>query len=371
VRVKKTFVGIIAFALAALLAVTSVSASEHLKFYSYPAGIHVEGTITLKNIETEYTIELDVNENLTALVPIFINPGTYDGVGFLGRAIASDRSIKFHGLITLPSLVLPPLGRRGSFFVNFRVDKPNDLPDGIYFAQGELEITISPIQPGEAQVIWVHMKGLVTSYGGQDAFGGIVAHARVAEEEDDWARVHGFLTQQTPVTDISEEYTFSFLAFRLANTTEVQLNYEDNDLYISGSWNVYNVTWTYFDNSWTQTIEQIVKEESGELKVNLETAGTFALEIDDPEIEPIAGLVIFYHIRYVAFIEPTMLPIRRVGADYNGDWKVDIVDLARTARSYGATIGTPRYDFLLDMNFDYVINIIDVSNVAQTFGQEY
>lgn len=364
-RNKKILVGIVALTLAAMLA--TVSASKHSTMYSYPADIHVEGTITLENVETEFATDLDVNEDFAALVPIFVNPGTYEA-GFIGRAVASDDSIKFHGLITVPTLVVP-LVKRGNFFVNFRVDKPNDFPDGTYIAHGELEITISPIQPEPAKVIWVHMKGLVTSYGGENAFGGIMAHARMHEDEDDWANVHGFLTQQTPVTDTSAEYTFSFLAFRLVNTTEVELNHEGNDLYISGLWNVYEVTWIYFDNSWTRTIEQILEEEPGELKVNLETIGVFSLQIDDLDL--IEGTVLFYHIRYGGFIEPPMLPIRRVSADYNGDWKVNMVDIAKTARSYGATIGTPKYDFFSDINFDYAINIIDISIVAQTFRQEY
>lgn len=369
-RNKKTFVGIIALVLAAMLAVATVCASERARwrFYSYPADIHVEGTITLQDIETDSAIELEVTEDFTALVPMFIDPGTYEA-GFLGKAVASDDSIKFHGLMAIPSVIVP-LVRRGSFWVNFRVDKSNDLPDGIYIARGELTITISPIQPEEAKVIWVHMKGLVTSYGSEKAIGGIMAHARMHEEEDDWARVHGFLTQQTPVTEISEEYTFSFLAFRLVNTTEVALNHEGNDLYISGLWNVYNVTWTHYDHNWTRTAEQIVEEGSGVLTVNLENTGVFTLQIEDDDLEPIEGIVIFYHIRYGGFIE-RVRAMARVNADSNGDWKVNILDIAKVARSYGATLGKPGYNFFLDVNFDYEINILDLANTAHAFGQKY
>jgi hypothetical protein len=385
---KKTLFGIVALVLAAMLTLTTVSASETARWrlYSYPAHIHVEGTITLEDIETDFTDDIEINETFAALVPIYVNPGTYH-VGFIGKAVASDDSIKLHGLIIVPTLVVP-LVKRGSFYVNFRVDKPDDVPDGIYIAYGELEITISPIQPGEAKVIWVHMKGLVTSYGGKDAFGGIMTHARIAEEED-WAKVHGFLTQQAPVTDTSAEYSFSFLAFRLANATEVALNDDDgNDLYISGLWNVYEVTFTHFDNKWIHTIEQILGEPSGDLIVNLKgyaepdvaiesetyepvpisTGGNFTLDIDG--LEPIAGNVVFYHIRYGGFFEP-LLPIRRVSADHNGDWKVNILDLIKVAKSYGATLGTPRYDFFSDFNFDYSVDIKDLFDIAQTYGQEY
>jgi len=388
-RTKKVLVAIVACALVALLAIATVSASNHWRVFSYPADIHVEGTITLENLETEFTTDLPVNEDFSALVPIYVNPGTYK-VGFIGKAVASasDDSIKLHGLIIVPELVVP-LVKRGNFFVNFRVDKTDDFPDGIYIAHGELEITVSPIQPGEAKVIWVHMKGLVTSYGGENATGGIMAHARIAEEKDDWAKVHGFLTQQTPVTDTSAEYTFSLLAFRLANTTEVTLNDDyGNDLNISGLWDVYEVTFTHSDDKWTRTIEQILKEASGDLIVNLNgyaetevaiepetyepipisTAGTFTLDIDG--LKTIAGNVRFYHIRYGGFFEP-LVPIRQISADHNGDWKVNIRDLIKVAKSYGATLGTPRYDFFSDTNFDWKVNINDLFDIAKTYGQEY
>jgi len=368
-RSKKTLVATVACALVAILAIATVSASNQWRVFSYPADIHVEGTITLENLETEFTTGLAVNEDFAALVPIYVNPGTYD-VGFIGKAVASDDSIKLHGLIIVPTLVVP-LVKRGSFYVNFKVDKTNDFPDGIYIAHGELEITISTIQPGEAKIIWVHMKGLITSYGGEGAIGGIMAHARVADEEEDLAWVHGFLTQQTPVTDISEEYTFSFIAFRLVNTTEVALNQDGHDLYISGLWSAFNITWTYYDHNWTRTIEQICEKEFGELNVNLETTGTFTLQIDDEDLELIEGVVIFYHIRYGGFIEPRLFQMARVNADCNGDWKVNIIDITKMAKSYGATLGRPGYDFFLDVNFDYEINILDLASTAQTFGQKY
>jgi hypothetical protein len=370
-RNNKTLVGIIALALAAMLITTTVGASETVRwrFYSYPADIHVEGTITLENIETDFTTDLSVSEDFTALVPMFVEPGTYEA-GFIGKAIASDDSVKFHGVIIVPSLVVPMV-RRGSFWANFRVAKPNDFPDGIYIAHGELSITVSPVEPSEAKVIWVHMKGLVTSYGGEQAIGGIMAHARMHEEEDDWAWVHGFLTQQTLATEASEEYTFSFLAFRLVNVTEAALNHEGSDLYISGLWNAFNVTWTYYDHNWTRTIEQIVEKKVGVLNVNLESTGTFTLQIDDDALELIEGSVIFYHIRYGGFMGPRLFQMARVNADCNGDWKVNIIDITKLAKSYGATLGRPGYDFFLDVNFDYEINILDLASTAQAFGQEY
>jgi len=361
---KKILSAIMVFALTALLAMTSVNASS--MFDSYPADIHAEGKMTLRDVTTAFETELNINTNFTALVPFFINPGAYD-VNFIGRAIVSDDSIKFKGLIAIPSLATP-LVRKGNFWVNFRVEKPEEveITDRMYIATGELSITISRILSGPTNVVWVHLKGLVTSYGGKDSYGGIMAHAKIGE----WARVHGFFTQQALADDTSVGYTFSFFAFRLVNTTEVELNHDTDDLYISGLWNVYNVTWTHYDHDWTLTVEQITGEGYGELKVAIEPeAGIFTLRIEGLEL--IEGKVIFYHIRYCGLIEPTTLPIARVNADYNGDWEVNMLDVTNVAKRYGATIGKPRYNFFLDVNFDYVINILDLASVAQQFGQEY
>ena len=83
---KKTLLVIVAFALVAMLGITAVGASDHWRVYSYPADIHIEGTITLENVETEFTTNLEVSEDFAALVPIYVNPGTYDA-GFIGRAV--------------------------------------------------------------------------------------------------------------------------------------------------------------------------------------------------------------------------------------------------------------------------------------------
>jgi len=367
---SKRKLAIIVFALTALLGIASVNALP--MFHSYPADIQLDGTLTLKSITTDFeSEEIHIITNFTALVPFFINPGVYEAINFTGRAIVSDDSIKFKGLILILSPAIPIL-RRGNFWVNFRVEKPADvsLPDGMYIAIGEASITISPIVPGPARVVWVHMKGFVTSYGGEDSYGGIVAHARIGE----WARVHGFFTKQIIAYDISEDYTFSFFAFRLVNTTMVELNYEDDDLFISGLWNVYNVTWTYYDHDWTLKVEQLIEEEYGELVVTLESEGY--TEVSIPEaghftlgiigLESIEGAVSFYHLRYCSPIE---LPAPMT--DFNGDWKVNMLDIANIALRYGATIGRPGYNFFLDINFDYVINILDLGSVAQAFGQEY
>lgn len=57
--------------------------------------------------------------------------------------------------------------------------------------------------------------------------------------------------------------------------------------------------------------------------------------------------------------------------DINFDGKVDIKDIARAARAFGAYPGDPRWDLECDINVDGKIDIKDVAAVAKNFGAVY
>jgi len=59
----------------------------------------------------------------------------------------------------------------------------------------------------------------------------------------------------------------------------------------------------------------------------------------------------------------------RLKGDVNLDCKIDIIDLAFVAISFGARTGSPGYNSEADLNSDGVIDIIDIVSVASTFGQ--
>ena len=329
--------------------------------FSYPAEIHAEGTMKLKEIATNMEWNLTVNTNFTALVPLFINPGSYDDVEFLGKGVVSDDSVRFSGVLVISPIAKTGIVSKGSFWVNFKVEKTTEvsISNGIYVVSGELVIIISRVTSEQPKVVWVLMKGLVTSYGDENSFGGILVHAKIGE----WASVHGYFTQPGLAFTPAANYTFSFYSFRLVNTTEAELNHDKEDLYIAGFWNVYNITWTYYDHEFNLTIKQVSNNAAGELKVGLKD-GVFSLGIEGLEL--IQGNVIYYHLKYCSPFDPS-IPI----VDCNGDWKVNVLDIAHVAKCYGTTFGKPGYDFFLDVNFDYIINILDLAIVAQTFGQEY
>jgi len=57
--------------------------------------------------------------------------------------------------------------------------------------------------------------------------------------------------------------------------------------------------------------------------------------------------------------------------DVNHNRKIDILDVAKVARAYGSTIGSPLYDPNLGFNSDSIINIVDLAAVARNFGKTY
>lgn len=55
--------------------------------------------------------------------------------------------------------------------------------------------------------------------------------------------------------------------------------------------------------------------------------------------------------------------------DANGDGVVDVSDLAEMSRAYGAYLGHPRYDPMLDLNQDEIVDISDLAIAARNFGK--
>jgi len=235
---------------------------------------------------------------------------------------------------------------------------------------------------------WFMMAGRVNSYAGELAHGWLWSCGKVGE----WAMAHVFFAPGNwPWMDGNghwnwtlKNFTYSFYTARLVNASIVELNYtkdtEFYDLYILGLWDVYNITFTYvFYNvtethdgyefthpCWnvTRTMEQLVDDGTGELRI---TGNWTDFTIAITGIELIDGEVIFHWVR-------PMKPIPfgdMWGPDHKPDCKVDIYDLVHTAKAYGSTPGTSKYDFTIDFNFDTSpgIDICDLSTIAANLGE--
>jgi PKD repeat protein len=56
--------------------------------------------------------------------------------------------------------------------------------------------------------------------------------------------------------------------------------------------------------------------------------------------------------------------------DFNGDGVIDMKDIRRVAKAFGATPGSPNWDPVVDTNGDGVIDMKDIRPVAKNFGKD-
>lgn len=222
----------------------------------------------------------------------------------------------------------------------------------------------------EVQQTWVQVFGRVERFGSNIAYGGLSAHAKmqtINATSAEWARAHAFWTTSF-VMPIEfgehcrpgcENFTFSFYFARLVNASTVALNYSGYGFYIGGLWDVYNVTFVYYPNeegefdgeSFNCTMEPLATNATGELRV---TGDWTAFELSITSVELVSGSV---HHYFVGSIEIEI-------GDVSGDGKVDIHDLVHVANAYGCKPGFKGFDFDMDFNGDFEIDIGDLATVA-------
>ena len=221
---------------------------------------------------------------------------------------------------------------------------------------------------------WGRMNGMINRWGENPVLGHIRADAFVANVNGtvrEWARVFAMWTNRTVELDDPNMnlqplepggiFTIQFYAARLTNNTEILFNLTDYDLYIAGNWTVMNITTTVTADelghpaSITRTFEPIVSDVHGELKVNKTTMvmpKPFELKIDGVDI--LKGFAFRQMIRH----------IEMKFFDVDGDGKVDIRDLVKTARRYKAVPGMRGYSMDFDFNGNGMIDIGALTTIA-------
>jgi len=215
---------------------------------------------------------------------------------------------------------------------------------------------------------YVMMQGLVTTYGSEPtAYGWCTTRALIGE----WAKVNVFWIPATPLPPqgepSTENFTYSFYMARLDNGT-AELNYDIYDLYISGLWDVYNVTFGYYGELRNSSITPLEQDVPGELFV---TGNWTDLTIQIEGFDLLTGIVVFHVER------PMPIPPGDVSGDPSEgmlgvpDCKIDIWDLVHTAKAYDSTPGIMNYDFSLDFNLDFKIDIYDLTTIAVNIGLKY
>jgi hypothetical protein len=362
----------------ALLAAAPAYAQKPPFAKAYPALITAAGELVLKSFPDGNVSDVTIDTNITSIVPSVILPGEYANVEFHGFAIATREHGEEPALIRFEGLLIV---NRTNFWVKFVVEKPNDVPEGKYSANGGLDIAISQITLPPAKITMVMMKGNVTKFGQQDAFGFLEALAKIGT--NNFTKVHTTFALQPPPKEAEapKNFSISFYMVTLANATKTEIDYDNKALYIEGLWNVYNrtVTVTVVDHAEYTTVINIrpIKEGvPGQFNVTLtpqpstiaeekwKNRGNFTLQIQG--IDTIKGDVIFFQAK---FADPSEPGIPR--SDFNQDHVVNILDIGQIAKAFGTKLGTPRYEPDFDANSDYVIDIYDIVSAAQEFGQEY
>jgi len=201
---------------------------------------------------------------------------------------------------------------------------------------------------------WVKMMGFVSPHPPQG-----VHKLRVYAKTGEWAKVYAFYGSKNSSKG-GQKSTYSFYAVRLTNASIVELDYSGCDFYVSGTWDVYNITWVNYNHkNATWTLQVMVDDGDGTLCVS-DTWKNFTIAING--IEPIDGRVIVHILK-------TKRPIPQ--GDVNWDHKVNIVDVAAVGKAYGAVPGTLHFDFELDLDSNFQINIVDIAIVTKDFGKEY
>lgn len=207
----------------------------------------------------------------------------------------------------------------------------------------------------------VRMRGTITQYGAEPAFGWLSANAFIANKNGtrrEWAVVHAIWADRPDRLNVTGpptgNFSFSFYGAKLTNFTDVRFN--ATNLFIAGNWTVVKVTTTIqidsngFPVNITKAYTLLVTDAYGELRAPT-FGGGFQLSIIG--IDPVKGIVTFWMFRF--------FEIRVCAGD---DGKVGIRELVKAARRYKAAPGLSTYNMDIDYNFDFNIDIGDLTTIA-------
>jgi hypothetical protein len=232
-------------------------------------------------------------------------------------------------------------------------------------------VSIPAMAENSVQQTWVKLRGLATAWGTTPVVGWVQAHARMVDANDandtyrEWASAHAIWSEQPRHINCTnpptEDFTYIYYCAHLVNSSIIELNYSGNDFYISGLWNVYQVTVEYDVDetgallNFTLSYDAIVVNGEGELRVFNDWTD-FSLSITG--IDALTGWVVAH---YTGSMEINI-------CDVNGNGQVNLEDLVGVAKRYGAMPGLGNYSFEMDLNFDFQIDVGDLTTIAANIG---
>lgn len=264
----------------------------------------------------------------------------------------------FSGSTTLATITFQAL-KSGTTTITF-AEPPQITPPPVTIQTNDGTVTIVPMYS------WIRVAGNVTSYGSEPAQGWISMFALKENPTQNWTEGWSIFVVPPIGPRIQifppppADFTIYFV--RVVNASSVKLNYNGTDLWISGFFRVVSIT-----NP--RTIADIVglliggSIASGEFRVTGNWA-SFNLTVQD--YEPILGDVTSHIVRLI----PEFYGRLPYG-DINGDYKIDVKDLAAMALAYGSSLGDDRYQFYPDINCDFRVDIKDLALAAMYYGSQY
>jgi hypothetical protein len=335
---------------------------------SYTAKVYLTGTMqsgwynwTSRTFET-YNLS-GIEANFTATVLAEITPGTYTNATFEGYARVDNSSVEFYGDIRA-NATCP------RFMVTFTVPNnwPN-VPKAALEARGTVETTITKTTLPHLTYTWVSVVGWVTQYGNENATGWLNAQATITNVTE-LAKVHVAWMPKPSIkpgpTPKSTNFTYSFYAASLINTTVAALNHTGYDFYVSGLWTVYNVTFTYSGQRFDHCNESVTV-------VKQNATGDLAVSGPISDLNFTVSIASFNDVN--GSVQRMVISHRRIlDGDFTGKGYVDIFDLVTLAHHIGETPGFGQgLDNLrdvetYDLNFDFHIDIYTLVTVANEIG---
>lgn len=165
--------------------------------------------------------------------------------------------------------------------------------------------------------------------------------------------------------------TYIFYTAKIVNASNSILNFENHDLYINGSWTVYNITSTITvktdveDNvisvDRNQSTKALATKAYGELTID-DCWKTFALKITGID-DQVTGLISYQKITSRSF------NLFKIFEDENTN-TVTPADVLSVAKSFGSSPGWGAYNHCMDYNFNYKIDITDLATAAANIGRD-
>ncbi len=219
------------------------------------------------------------------------------------------------------------------------------------------------------QKSWVRINGVITHWGTEEVNGLLQTRARTTllatDNTNQLASATAMWTtnDSRPISSVrsKENFTYVFYSARLNNASVSELNMDENDYFLNGTWNLYTVT---------SNITVITDENNTIVKVHREsdtqiTKAYGTLNITDNWTnftlaitgqDPLTGTVFRSMTRQMQFN-----PFKIIE---DSSTKVTKADLSEIVKCFHAMPGWGNYNSQMDLNGNFKVDIADLSTIA-------